>query len=210
MLRLTAFPVRYPNPWQPTRRLPQGDDRGSTQICIARTYPGHNAVDILGDLGLIIASTTDGWLANCFIDFRGVRHASGVVPASEGGRGGNVVVIIDDAGYMHYYAHLLKSGWVPNRRVVAGQQIGLLGRSGEAGPHPHLHYQVSAPKADPSANGTNGFSTDDRGRIREEAALRAELERLARLQPIASDRFGRIVIPPKVALPPIARDQWVG
>lgn len=208
MLRLTAFPVRYPNPWQPTRRPPRGDNRGSIEVCIARTYPGHNAVDILGDLGLIVASATDGWLANCFIDIHGHRHRGGVGSGSDGG--GNFVVIIDDAGFMHYYAHLLKPAFIAGSRVAAGQQIGLLGRSGNAGLHPHLHYQVSAPRPETSADGTNGFSTDDRGRRREEAALRAELERLSRLQPVATDRFHRIVIPPKVALPPIPRDHWVG
>lgn len=210
MLRLTAFPVRYPFPWQPTRFPPRrADDRGSTKICIAPPYAGHNAVDILGDYGLIVASSTDGTVAHSFFDLEGRRHR-GVVAESEGDGGGNIVVIVDAAGHMHYYAHLTKFCVIPGQRVFAGQEIGLLGRTGRrAGPHPHLHYQVSAPLTDTSPDATNGFSTRDVGRRRMEAEQRSELMRLAALLRTTTDRFGRTVIEPRLESPPVPRSRWV-
>jgi murein DD-endopeptidase MepM/ murein hydrolase activator NlpD len=205
MLRLDYFPVRYPNPWQPSRRPPTGDDLGSTEICISRGYTGHHAVDILGDLGLIIVSPTDGTVARVFIDINNERHP-GVVRLTGGG---NIVVILDRAGYMHYHAHMLKPACVrAGQQVFAGQQIGLVGRSGRAGPHPHLHYQVSAPLPDNGPDSTNGFSANDRGRQREEPALRRELTRLAATLTTSTDRLGRIVIRAKDPLPPRPSDRW--
>jgi murein DD-endopeptidase MepM/ murein hydrolase activator NlpD len=203
MLRLGAFPVRYPKPWQPSRRPPH--DLGSTEICISRGYEGHNAVDILGDLGLIVASAVDGTVARVFTDFHGEPHRGTVFLPG----GGNIVVIIDTAGFMHYHAHLLKPSSVQaGQRVFAGQQIGLVGRTGRAGPHPHLHYQVSAALADAGPIATNGFSADDRHRVRLERELRQELNRLVNALPHHTDGHGRLALLPDNPLPPRPIDRW--
>ena len=92
--------------------------------------------------------------------------------------GTKFVVIIDEAGYMHYYAHLSGhfGGVRAGDRIRAGQQIGWLGISGN-GPIPHLHYQIYKPKADPTADGTGGFSTREIDREKENPF--SELARLA-------------------------------
>lgn len=57
--------------------------------------------------------------------------------------GGIVVYLYDDAGYRYYYAHLqgYPAGQVDGQRVTAGQVIGYMGSSGNAG-SPHLHFQL--------------------------------------------------------------------
>jgi hypothetical protein len=61
-------------------------------------------------------------------------------------RGGNYVWILGDDGLHYYFAHmtnlpLVRSG----ERVRAGQQIGLLGDSGNAHGRPHLHFTTKKP-----------------------------------------------------------------
>jgi len=202
---IQAFPVRYPNPWRPSRRpadLP--NDRWSLEIRFRDGFNDprgtglHHAIDILGDLGLIIASSTDGTAANYFIDIKGIEHP-GVCNTTDAG---NIVGIVDPSGYMHYYAHLRDPGMVsPGQRVYAGQQIGWLGRTGTlaAGGPLHLHYQVSEPLRDTGHHNTNGYSTRDRGRIRYNQF--PELRRQAQFGPWLLDHRSRIVIPPKDRLP---------
>ena len=204
-LLIQAFPVRYPYPWRPSRRpadLP--NDRWSLEIRFRDSFLDprsgglHHAIDILGDVGLIISSGTDGTAANVFVDIHGTENP-GVCHTTAAG---NVVVIVDPAGYMHYYAHLRDAGMVrPGQRVFAGQQIGWLGRTGTlaAGGPPHLHYQVSEPRVESGRHSTKGFSTRDRGRRRYNQFL--ELQKVAHFGPWAMDPRGRIVIAPRERLP---------
>lgn len=57
--------------------------------------------------------------------------------------GGIVVYLYDDAGYRYYYAHLqgYPAGLQNGQRVNAGDVIGYMGSSGNAG-SPHLHFQL--------------------------------------------------------------------
>jgi murein DD-endopeptidase MepM/ murein hydrolase activator NlpD len=158
----------------------------------------HHAIDILGDVGLIIASSTDGTVANYYLAGRVFR---GVDFTSDHG-GGNIVVIIDRSGYMHYYAHLKDRGMVsPGQRVFAGQQIGWLGRTGAGrfGP-PHLHYQIATPRRESGPHSTNGYSAREAGK--QPYNQFNELFQLAKRGPYYFDHRGRITIPPKDGLPP--------
>lgn len=82
------------------------------------------------------------------------------VPSGVSGTGyggfGLVVAIEDKYGVQHMYAHLSKTLVKAGERVVAGQPIGLQGRSGKSTGE-HLHYEVRT-KCSPS--GGYGSDTD--------------------------------------------------
>jgi murein DD-endopeptidase MepM/ murein hydrolase activator NlpD len=59
--------------------------------------------------------------------------------------GGNVVFMLGPKWRFHYYAHLKDSSKRRFGFVDAGQQIGLVGTSGNAaGKSPHLHYSIKS------------------------------------------------------------------
>jgi hypothetical protein len=61
------------------------------------------------------------------------------------GSGGNVVYVVDDCGWWHYYAHLdtKDPALYLGKRVMAGARLGTLGNTGSAsGTEPHLHYST--------------------------------------------------------------------
>jgi len=63
-------------------------------------------------------------------------------------RGGLSVAIIGDDGVRYYGSHLsqVADGIAPGVRVVAGQPLGLTGKSGDARfVDPHLHFGISHP-----------------------------------------------------------------
>jgi hypothetical protein len=89
----------------------------------------HSGHDIWAVPGTAIVAASAGTVGSTFTD-----------PS-----GGNVVYIVDDCGWTHYYAHLAevdpgiraKAG----QRVPAGTRVGSLGNTGNAaGTEPHLHY----------------------------------------------------------------------
>ena len=104
----------------------------------------HHAIDIFGAIGLHIVATIDGTVVQHW-HYSGARSAGPAAGKSEGG--GYYVRLIDDHGYVHYYAHLHRPPMVGSGdRVSAGQVIGLLGGTGLAASScPHLHYQVRRP-----------------------------------------------------------------
>ncbi len=174
-LRLQVFPVRYPPVWVPstsslgprgTRRISFLDNFGDGR----RSHDDdgrqvrHGAIDIFGDPGLIVVSTSAGRVARHYF-IRGHRYRGVDTSIQTGNR---FVVILDDFGFMHYYAHLSghANGLRPGERVSAGQILGWLGSSGN-GPDPHLHYQVHQPKRDTSERGTGGFAADEIDRKKE-------------------------------------------
>lgn len=57
--------------------------------------------------------------------------------------GGNIASLRADDGARYYYAHLLDFAGAAPRRVQAGELIGYVGRTGNAGATPpHLHFEM--------------------------------------------------------------------
>jgi murein DD-endopeptidase MepM/ murein hydrolase activator NlpD len=100
----------------------------------------HHAIDIRGPAGLLVVSSTNGAVAReWYLDSRRYQGTG------YGNDAGHFVVIVDELGYFHHYAHLHEGAIVsPGDRVYAGQRLGLVGMSGNA-QGPHLHYQVRDP-----------------------------------------------------------------
>ena len=170
MLRLQAFPVQYPaNHWAINRGIQDlNRPRWSLEIFFRNSYKDprngalHHAIDIMGAVGLTVVSATDGVIAPYYFAHR--PPASPLRPVRDGiarfygadytPGGGNVVLIVDDFGYLHYYAHLYLRAVTPGtqelRRISAGTVIGYLGKTGSqaAGSPSHLHYQVIKPAED--------------------------------------------------------------
>lgn len=87
----------------------------------------HKGIDIFGDPGTDVLSTTDGI----------------VLFAGQISRGGNVVLVLGPKWRLHYFAHLQSIAISPLQPVAAGEVIGALGDSGNAkGKPPHLHYSI--------------------------------------------------------------------
>lgn len=93
-------------------------------------YSGaHLGNDIFGARGTPIVAAQAGTISWSFTD-----------PT-----GGNVVYVVDDCGWWHYYAHLdsVDPGLWIGQRVMAGARLGTLGNTGSAAStQPHLHYST--------------------------------------------------------------------
>lgn len=111
--------------------------RGNGPRLYAEAYPEHvrrggsaqaGAVDIFAAEGAHVHSPTGGRvLHNAF-----------------SANGGHTLTIVDDQGERHYLAHM-RDVAKPDvgERVVPGQLVGFVGRTGNAAhTGPHLHYQV--------------------------------------------------------------------
>jgi murein DD-endopeptidase MepM/ murein hydrolase activator NlpD len=153
-LTLSFFPVCYPSHFQIGRTFrvssPESGDC-PTEITFVNDFDApkhqgrlHHAIDIFGAIGLHIVATTSGTVAQHW-HYSVARSAGSAGGHSEGG--GYYVRLIDDRGYVHYYAHLHRPPLVRSGdRVPAGRVIGLLGQTGLcASSCPHLHYQVRRP-----------------------------------------------------------------
>jgi murein DD-endopeptidase MepM/ murein hydrolase activator NlpD len=153
-LTLSSFPVCYPAHYhiQETLRV-SSPESGSCPLDItfgndfdASKHRGrlHHAIDIFGAIGLHIVATTSGTVSQHW-HYNVARSAGPAAGQSEGG--GYYVRLIDDHGFVHYYAHLHRPPMVRSGdRVLAGRVIGLLGQTGlTASSCPHLHYQVRRP-----------------------------------------------------------------
>jgi peptidoglycan hydrolase-like protein with peptidoglycan-binding domain len=96
-----------------------------------RTTGPHRATDIIAARGTPLVAVTDGVIQS--------------LSRADTGLGGIRLWLRDDAGTTYYYAHLssIAPGLVPGSRVVAGQRVGAVGRTGNArgGVH-HLHFEV--------------------------------------------------------------------
>ena len=77
-----------------------------------------------------------------------------VVSAGPAGAWGNLVVIVDEHGYKHYYAHLSRITARAGQKLKKGSMLGYQGSTGNS-TGSHLHYEVVRP-------GTNhGQTTSD-------------------------------------------------
>ncbi|WBB82491.1 M23 family metallopeptidase [Micromonospora sp. WMMD882] len=102
-------------------------------------YPG---TDIFADCGEPVVSVTDGV----------VHEVSRVDRFTRDGpkgpyNGGLSVSVLGDDGVRYYGSHLsvVATGVDPGVRVRAGQQLGLVGRTGNANDVCHLHFGISPP-----------------------------------------------------------------
>ncbi len=100
-----------------------GDKRGERK---------HRGIDIAGPTG---AAVVAAWTGK--VHFAGWNSL-----------GGWAVILKHSNGYVTYYAHLKDNPKLyPGQRIVAGQRIGSLGRTGNARDTvPHLHFEVLSGK----------------------------------------------------------------
>jgi murein DD-endopeptidase MepM/ murein hydrolase activator NlpD len=92
----------------------------------------HEAIDIAAPRGTPVQAVTAGTIRKLFLSKAG----------------GNTIYQFDSTGcYAYYYAHLDRyaDGLREGARVAAGDVIGYVGSTGDAGPlAPHLHFTVFA------------------------------------------------------------------
>lgn len=87
----------------------------------------HKGIDIFADKGKALLSSTPAI----------------VLYSGELARGGKVILALGPKWRLHYYAHLEYSAVKRWQRVKSGEQIGLVGDSGNAqGKPPHVHYSI--------------------------------------------------------------------
>jgi murein DD-endopeptidase MepM/ murein hydrolase activator NlpD len=88
----------------------------------------HKGVDIFARKGTPVRSSTSG-----FVLYTGQLKL-----------GGNVVLVLGPKWRLHYYAHLDKIETTNYAFIANGEQIGLVGTSGNAKGKPsHLHYSIT-------------------------------------------------------------------
>ncbi|MGD9572420.1 MAG: peptidoglycan-binding protein [Thermoleophilia bacterium] len=115
---LKVFPVRAPHSFI--------DDWGAP-----RHQGPHEGNDIIAPRGAPVVAVAAGTIER--------------MARVEKGLGGIWIWQRDDAGNAYYYAHLssISPGLAPGSRVAAGQQIGAVGRTGDArGGVYHLHFEL--------------------------------------------------------------------
>lgn len=89
----------------------------------------HKGIDIFANEGTPVIAAEGGTV---------------VKAGNSGGLGGLRVWVRDNDGLLHYYAHMNEVHVNEGDRVVAGQQLGGVGRTGNArNTPPHLHYSVN-------------------------------------------------------------------
>ncbi|WP_423791056.1 M23 family metallopeptidase [Micromonospora cathayae] len=102
-------------------------------------YPG---TDIFADCGEPVVAVTDGVLLEVSrVDRFDKKGPKGPY------NGGLSVSLLGDDGVRYYGSHLsvVADGIDPGVRVRAGQQLGLVGRTGNANNVCHLHFGISPP-----------------------------------------------------------------
>ena len=87
----------------------------------------HKGIDIFADKGKALVSSSPAI----------------ILYTGELARGGKVILSIGPKWRLHYYAHLEYSAVKRWQRVKSGEQIGIVGDSGNAkGKPPHVHYSI--------------------------------------------------------------------
>lgn len=90
----------------------------------------HKGIDIFKERGKDVVSSTHGM----------------VIYTSEGGKGGNAVMVLGPKWRFHYYAHLDAIKTFSFKPVKRGEALGTVGDSGNAKGKPtHLHYSITTP-----------------------------------------------------------------
>lgn len=112
----------------------------SSRFSLARLHPilnlirAHKGVDYAAPIGTPVKASGDGK-----VEFAGSR-----------GGHGNVIILDHGAGVTTVYGHLSRFAIHGGTRVVQGQIIGYVGRTGLAtGPHLHYEYRINGVYKDP-------------------------------------------------------------
>lgn len=134
MLRLHEFPLKVGG-----TRVSFHDGFGDM-----RQHSGlaHQATDIAALEGTPIVSATPGRVLRQWQS----RRRQQVIGCGWHARAGNIVLILDPNGYVHYYAHMLTVRVRSGDTIGAGRSLGAVSNTGsiaQGGPM-HLHYQVWA------------------------------------------------------------------
>jgi murein DD-endopeptidase MepM/ murein hydrolase activator NlpD len=130
----TSIPRIYVFPVQPVKYT------GYAEGYAAHGYP---AIDIFAPAGWAFVAVTDG-----MVDFVSYTDTWDPVTDDPASRGGLSVAIIGDDGLRYYGSHLssIADGISPGMRVLAGQTLGYVGKSGNARERgTHLHFGISRP-----------------------------------------------------------------
>jgi murein DD-endopeptidase MepM/ murein hydrolase activator NlpD len=136
--------VAGPTPNQPpsataTRVVPRYVFPVDGKVSYARTHHDYPASDIISPCGSPVVAVTDGVVLEVS------RQDSYNAKADDGSlRGGLFVSLLGDDGVRYYGSHLrlVLAGVDANVRVVAGQKLGEVGDTGDAGAC-HLHFGIS-------------------------------------------------------------------
>jgi murein DD-endopeptidase MepM/ murein hydrolase activator NlpD len=139
--KLTATPEAKATAIQSARHVFPVQSDG--KISYGRFHHDYPAADIFCPIGSVFVAVTDG-----VVDFVS-RKDSWEPKVNDGAtRGGVAVALVGNDGVRYYGSHLsqVAEGIVPGAHVVAGQQLGLTGKSGDARfTDPHLHFGISHP-----------------------------------------------------------------
>jgi murein DD-endopeptidase MepM/ murein hydrolase activator NlpD len=112
-------------------------------ISYGRAHHDYPAADIFCPIDSVFVAVTDG-----VVDFVSSEDVWDLKVNDGATRGGLSVAIVGDDGVRYYGSHLsqIADGITPGARVVAGQPLGLTGRSGDARfTESHLHFGISHP-----------------------------------------------------------------
>jgi murein DD-endopeptidase MepM/ murein hydrolase activator NlpD len=105
-----------------------------------KTHGKYRATDIFADCGKPVLAVTDGVVLEVSLKDRYVKgRPDGPL------NGGLSVSLLGDDGVRYYGSHLSKvqKGIKAGVRVTAGQQLGLVGKTGNANGVCHLHFGIS-------------------------------------------------------------------
>jgi murein DD-endopeptidase MepM/ murein hydrolase activator NlpD len=117
----------------------------ASDVAFHPTHSKYPATDIFADCGEPVVATTGGVVLEVS------RKDQYVKGAPDGPRNGGLSVsILGDDGVRYYGSHLskIRSAIQPGVRVSTGQQLGDVGRTGNANNVCHLHYGISPPCAE--------------------------------------------------------------
>ncbi len=113
------------------------------KVSYGRFHHDYPAADIFCPIGSVFVAVTDG-----VVDFVSREDVWNPKVNDGATRGGLSVAIVGDDGVRYYGSHLsqIADGIAPGVRVIAGQQLGLTGKSGDARfTDAHLHFGISHP-----------------------------------------------------------------
>jgi peptidoglycan LD-endopeptidase LytH len=113
------------------------------KVSYGRFHHDYPAADIFCPIGSVFVAVTDG-----VVDYVSSQDVWDPKVNDGATRGGLSVAIIGDDGVRYYGSHLsqVADGIAPGARVVAGQPLGLTGKSGDARyTDAHLHFGISRP-----------------------------------------------------------------